>query len=338
MLKVALIGASHWHSRFYYEPLAELETAELCAVSDPNPTVARTMGERLQCPWFTEYHDLLEDMRPDFVFALGQHAEMAAIGHDLIDAGVAFALEKPCGVSYAQVAGLRDSAAAAGAFAAVPLAFRSSQLLRNMQRIADGSRFRHLSFRFIAGTPQRYLDAGCSWMLDREKAGGGCTINLAVHFFDLFALLTGAVPTVVGAEMSNASYGLAVEDYSAVLLSGGGASGVVETGYTLPAPTAEFDLRFSLRSERHYFTATGADPVGPDRLVVYHTDGGNQVIRIPVSQVPHYRDFVFETLNSFRQGRPPVANLDDICTAMRVVESAYERVGWRATNEKGTSQ
>ena len=338
MLKVALIGASHWHSKFYYEPLAELETAQLCAVSDPNPMVARTLGEQLQRPWFTDYRDLLEDMRPDFVFALGQHAEMPDIGQDLIDAGVAFALEKPCGVSYAQVAGLRDSAAAAGVFAAVPLAFRSSRLLREIQQIADGSRFHHLSFRFIAGTPQRYLDAGCSWMLDRDKAGGGCTINLAVHFFDLFALLTREAPRVVGAEMSNASYGLAVEDYSAVLLSGGGASGVVETGYTLPAPTSEFDLRFSLRSERHYFTATGADPVGPDRMVVHQIEGGNQVIHIPVSQVPHYRDFVFETLDSFRQGRPPVAGLDEMCAAMRVVESAYARGLGRPTNEKGTGQ
>lgn len=338
MLRVALIGASHWHSKFYYEPLIELESASLCAVSDPDPSVARHLGERLQCPWFTDHRDLLEDARPDFVFALGQHAEMAAIGQDLIDAGVAFALEKPCGISYSQVTRLRASAVAVGAFAAVPLAFRCSRLLHSMQRMVDKGGFQNLSFRFIAGPPQRYRDSGCSWMLDPERSGGGCTINLAVHFFDLYALLTGEVPSVVGADMSNGSFGLPVEDYSAVLLGGGGAHGLVETGYALPVPTAEFDLRFSLRSDRYYFTATGADPLGPDRLVAYHVDGGVQVLSVPVSQVPHYGDFVTDTLDRFQQGRPPIAGLDEMCAAMGVVDSAYTHAGWGKMREKGTGR
>ncbi len=338
MVRVALIGASHWHARFYYEPLIELEAATLCAVSDPNPSVARAFGEQLRCSHFTDYRDLLVDARPDFVFALGEHAEMAAIGQDLVKAGVPFALEKPCGISYAQVTTLRDSAAAAGVFAAVPLAFRCSHLLRTIQEVVDTDRFQDLSFRFIAGTPQRYLDAGCGWMLDRSRAGGGCTINLAVHFFDLFSLLTGQVPSVVGADMSSGSFGWPVEDYSAVLLSGGGAHGVVETGYALPAPTSEFDLRFSLRSERHYFTATGADPTGPDRLVVCQADGGTQVMILPVSQVPHYGDFVYDTLERFRQGRPPIAGLDEMCAAMSVVEAAYEHAGMGAMPEKGSGR
>jgi len=99
-------------------------------------------------------------------------------------------------------------------------------------------------------------------MLNPGRAGGGRTINLAVHFFDLYALLTGGRPSVVGATISNATHGLPVEDYSAVTFSGGGADGVVETGHTVPGPTGSFDLRFSLRSDQHYFTATG-----PMRLV-----------------------------------------------------------------------
>lgn len=335
-LRVALIGAGHWHAPFYYEPLTGLEGAWLCAVSDPSATPARIVADRFGCPWFADYRELLSIARPDFVFALGPHADMPAIGHALIDAGVGFALEKPCGTTWGQVAGLRDAAGAAGIFAAVPLAFRCADFIRLIREAAQGDAFHYLSFRFIAGPPRRYLDAGCEWMLDPERAGGGCTINLAVHFFDLYTLLTGHVPSVAGAVMSNVAYGLSIEDYSAVALSGGGASGVVETGYTLPAsPTSAFDLRFSLRSTRHYFTATGADAAGPDRLVTYTADGRMEVVGTFTSQVPYYATFVRDVLDRFRHGQPPGADLSDMCRAMEVVEAAYVFAGRRTPAREG---
>jgi len=335
VLRVALIGASHWHAPFYYEPLMGLKGARLCAVSDPNPGAAQALADRCGCPWFTDYRELLAVIRPDFAFALGPHADMPALGQALITAGVGFALEKPCGTTEAGVARLRDSAAAAGVFAAVPLAFRCSNLVRILRETTERDPFHYLSFRFIAGPPQRYLDSGCAWMLDPRRAGGGCTINLAVHFFDLYTLLTGNIPSVVAAVMSNAAYGLPIEDYSAVTLSGGGASGVVETGYTLPAsPTNAFDLRFSLRSKRHYFTATGADIAGGDRLVTYTMDGRMELVYTPTSQVPYYADFVRDTLDRFRRGQPPVAGLSDMWNAMQVADAAYVLAGRRTPVRK----
>ena len=167
-------------------------------------------------------------------------------------------------------------------------------------------------------------------MLNPGRAGGGRTINLAVHFFDLYALLTGGRPSVVGATISNATHGLPVEDYSAVTFSGGGADGVVETGHTVPGPTGSFDLRFSLRSDQHYFTATGADAAGGDRLVIYAAEGKMEILHTPTSQVPYYAAFVRETLDRFRHGQPPLADLSDMPNAMEVVEAAYLATGRRA--------
>ena len=172
------MGVSHWHTPFFCEPLRTLDDAKRTAVSDPNPDVARSPADRCGCAGFTDHRELLAAMRPDFAFALAPHADMPSLGHDLIRAGVGFALEKPCGTTRAQVAGLRDAAAAAGALAAVPLAFRNSHLLRTICEAAKGEVFRHLSFRFIAGPPQRYINSGCEWMLGPGRAGGGCAINL----------------------------------------------------------------------------------------------------------------------------------------------------------------
>jgi hypothetical protein len=39
---------------------------------------------------------------------------------------------------------------------------------------------------FITGPPERYDRNGNPWMLDPERAGGGCLANLGPHFADLF--------------------------------------------------------------------------------------------------------------------------------------------------------
>jgi predicted dehydrogenase len=328
MLRVALVGVSHWHARFYYEPLMEMEQVSLCAVGDPNPAVAQALAERLGCPWFTDYERLYEKARPDFVFALAPHDEMPAVARSLIAAGIGFSLEKPCGVTLRQVAELSRQAAERGLFVSVPFAFRCAEFIQRIRETVGTDRFAHMSFRFIAGTPQRYIDAGCDWMLDPLRSGGGCTMNLAVHFVDLFRVLTGVTPRVVGAAMSNSSYDLPIEDYSAIVLAAGDTYGVVETGYTLPAPTAVFDLRFSLRSKRHYFTATGADTSRPDQLVAYASEDDVEAVVTPVSQVPYYAEFVRQTLDRFRNGRQPVADLSDMCEVMQVIEAAYATAGW----------
>jgi predicted dehydrogenase len=104
----------------------------------------------------------------------------------------------------------------------------------------------------------------------------------------------------------------------------------VETGYTFPAAMGAFDLRFSLRSEDYYLTATGADAAAGDRLVVRGRTGEWEVIETPTSQVPYYAAFVRETLSRWRRGDPPVADLSDMCDAMEVLEAAYRAAGWTA--------
>jgi predicted dehydrogenase len=253
---------------------------------------------------------------------------MAAIAKTLVASKVPFALEKPCGVSLSEVASLRDAAERACVHASVPFAFRCSEFFKQVMRRGAPGACSQMTFKFIVGSPRRYLDANCDWMLDPKIAGGGCTVNLAVHFFDLFKVFSGVVPTVAGAVMSNATHGLQIEDYSAVLLTGGRASGVVETGYTFPAAMGAFDLRFSLRSEGYYLTATGADAAAGDRLVVRGTTGEWEVIEAPASQVPYYAAFVRETLRRWRKGDPPIADLSDMCDAMEVLEAAYRAAGW----------
>jgi predicted dehydrogenase len=317
-MRLAFIGISHWHQTLYLEPALEVPGTEIVGISDPDPAVAKSWSERLGCAESTDFRDLCDKVRPDFVFALGRHCDMADEARYLIDAGIPFAIEKPCGIDSAELRDLVERAAARDAFAAVPFVFRNGELLRELRQLDPGDGFQNLSFRFIAGFPSRYLQAGCAWMLDPETAGGGATLNLAVHFFDLCRILMGEDARVGAAVMSNAAWGHAVEDYSAVVLATGRAVCTVETGYLFPAPTSTFDLHYAIRSRRNYCVVHDART-----LEVFDNAGGSEVRQVSSTNVPHYRDFVHDVLERMRAGRAPLAGLADMLPVMELAERAY---------------
>lgn len=48
-MRVAIIGASHWHLPLYLEPLLEVPGAKVVGVSDPSQAVVAALCQRLDC-------------------------------------------------------------------------------------------------------------------------------------------------------------------------------------------------------------------------------------------------------------------------------------------------
>lgn len=325
-MRVAFVGASHWHLPLYLEPALALPGVTLAGVADPDPAAARAIGERLGCPSDQDFRELCRRQKPDFVIALGRHADMPDQAQFLIEEGIPFALEKPCGVNLAQVQHLAALAESRGAFCAVPLVFRNGDFFRLMQDLAaeDGG-VQHMAFRFIAGFAQRYLDSGCGWNLDPVLAGGGCMLNLGVHFIDIVHALWGDAARPVAAHFSNAAWGHAVEDYGTVAFAGpGGALALVETGYLFPAPTSNFDLHFALRTPRHYLFVQD-----PETVHLVANDGTRRLVRTHTTNVGQYPPFVADALDRARRGVPPLAGLEAMLPVMRLAEEAYALGGRR---------
>lgn len=318
-MRVAFIGVSHWHAPLYYTPAARLAGVRIVAVSDPDAAIAERAGRDLEARAFTDYRDLLTEVRPEFVFAFGRHCDLPEIGAALVAERIPFLLEKPGGLNHQQVAAIRDAAKAKDVYAGTGFNFRVSDLYQRLRAVTADEPLTHASFRYIAGGPYRYRESNSAWMLDPKLSGGGSTINLSIHFMDMFRTFAGRRPEAVSAVMGNATWNLPVEDYSSVILRAGGPACTIETGYTFPARLGVFDARFSLRTSRHYLVARS-----DDCLEVYRScDGHVETVSTPISNAFWYPVFVTETLDRFAKGRPPVADLDDLVDAMRVVDAAY---------------
>jgi predicted dehydrogenase len=330
-MRIALIGVSHWHTPLFLTPLLEQDGVAVVAVSDPDAGVAQRYAAQLGCKAFTSHVSLCESERPDFVFALAPHSGMAAIAGFLIDEGIPFAMEKPVGINAEQVAALARKAEAKGHFAAIPFVFRYTGLVEALKQIAGDETVHYAGFRFIAGPPSRYIEAGCDWMLDPARSGGGSGINLSVHFLDLCQLFwPREKPSVVDAHVSNSASRTAIEDHSLIALdAGAGRRCVIETGYLYPAPVGVFDMHFSLRTDRHYFVVQG-----PGEIEVSDMKGGRRRIAATTTNMPHYPTFVADTLARLKAGRAPIADLWDMHAVMRQIDDAYRLSGRPAVDRR----
>src|SRR6202795_4655971 len=227
-IRIAAIEVSHWHAlndAAYLRHLIAMPDVELVAIQDSDPAiVARRAAEVGNPPTFTDYRTMLTAVRPAFVLALRRHRQMAAIAHDLLDQGYPFLMEKPMGISAAEVDAVAAKAARLNAFVAVPLAQRYAPFARRARALIDAGRFgplSHIYVRINRPGPARYSAWDCAWMLDPAEAGGGCVRNLGPHGFDMFLHLTGEAAQVTGAQLSRRARGCPVEASARVMFQAG---------------------------------------------------------------------------------------------------------------------
>jgi predicted dehydrogenase len=321
--RAAVIDVSHWHSTYDASYLRILQgyKLDIVGVSDRNQSIVNDRAQRFGSVAFTDYRDMIEKTKPDFVIALGRHIDMPATFRYLVDTQIPFLMEKPWGVDAQTVIGLANLAAARGTWACVPFPYRFSfwgETARRMVQNGELGRVSHIVFRLIRPTPERYTAWDSPWMLRKAEAGGGALINLGSHGFDLCRFITGEEPKVISAAISNAVYGLEVEDYAFVTLRT--PSGIIfhnEVGYTMPTwpkNTTDGERKVAGSGAILREVQGGVHVLGTDR---------DDTIPTPKDYVADWRAVVGECLNRLEHGQPPPIPAAECAKAVALIHDAY---------------
>jgi predicted dehydrogenase len=311
-IRIAAVGVSHWHAlndAAYLRHLLAMPDVELAAIQDADAGIlGKRAAEVGNPPTYADYGKMLAAVRPDFVLALGRHRQMAAIAHDLLDAGYPFLMEKPMGISAAEVDAVAAKAAQLNAFVAVPLAQRYAPFARRARALIDAGRFgplSHIYVRINRPGPARYPAWDCAWMLDPAEAGGGALRNLGPHGLDMFLYLTGDEAQVTAAQLSR----------RAVL-------GTVEVGNGFPRDGTDGEWKIA-----------GRDGIltMKDGILKLATAAGDEVFPGTELTAPYFTA-VRDALDHWQRGAPPPIGVQDCARAVRLVDQAYARGGERVAS------
>jgi predicted dehydrogenase len=320
-LNIVILEASHWHVPLYF-PGIEKRGLRVVGVSDRDAFAGQGVAALFGCPLYSDYRLLLDGVDGiDFAFVFGRHADMAEMGRALVDRRIPFAVEKPCGVNSEEVAGLRKAAEQAGVYVAVPFIQRLGGLCRGIEELEGGlpSTFGHVSIRFMAGPPERYLSTGCKWMLDPAQSGGGCLVNLGGHFVDLARVITGNEVTHVHCRTSNKLHDTQIEDFAVLTMTmTGGEVFTIETGYTFPMTDDEQrEFSFSVGSAKSYLRSIEGG---------FRSYRGQEDVRdhrVDLETDHFYPVFVDHVIEEVRAGKPPSVGLREAEAVQRVIDAAY---------------
>ncbi len=325
--RVAVIGVSHWHAIYdaSYLPILDDLGCNIIGVSDRAEQIAAERAARFGSQPFTDYRQLIEATRPEFVIALGRHCDMPEIFRFLVAAGVPFVMEKPWRTDPDTVADLARLAAEKGAWVSVPFMQRYSfwaVTAKRMIETGEFGRISHIFFRTIRPTMHRYIEWDSPWMADKSQAGGGALLNLGGHGFDMAHFVTGEEPEVVSAVISSRVHEAEVEDYALVTL--GTPSGILfhnEVGYTMPTwPANQTD---------------GEQKVAGERLLMRQVPGGlqmlapgcDEIIPQPAGWEAGYPRAVREALEAYGRGDPPPIPASACARAVRLIFDSYRAAG-----------
>jgi predicted dehydrogenase len=328
-IRVAAIGVTHWHSLYdsaYLKHLARMPEFELVALHDESREIAAKRATVLgNPPVFTDSREMLAKIRPEFVIALGPHNRMAETAHHLLDEGYPFLMEKPMGVSAAEVQSIADKASAKRAFAAVPLIQRYQPFTLRARALMTEGRLgplSHFYFRLNRPTSGRYRAWDAAWMLDPTIAAGGVLRNLGSHGLDLFLHLTGEDAEVTGAQISARARGERVDDYASVLLrSTSGVLGTVDLGNTFPRDGTDLEFKIA-----------GRDALLLLRDGTLRLETANGAETMPGEPAePIALTALRDALDHWRRGAPPPMSATDCLRAVRLIDRAYELAGPVAT-------
>lgn len=310
-----MLGASHWHTPLYADRVAERH--DVVGVSDPDRARTEHLARRWDAPLFSSWEELVDARRDaELAYVFVPHDLMREVCLALVARRVPLVVEKPVGTSLQDLIDVREAADAAGVPIAVPLVQRGGPVDHWLSRAGSSI---YESAQFIAGPPGRYLGNGSPWMVEPERAGGGCMVNLAPHFVDLFLQSAGTDRVEVTAALSSRLHGGGVEDFAAMTLTTpDGRIGTVEVGYAFPGSPLQRHCSF-LR-----IGAAGSATIWSDgRASFTSVDGLTDTALLDVDSDPLYGRFVDQVADQLGRGFVGLPRIGDLEAAMTVVWSAY---------------
>lgn len=312
-VRVAMIGAGAMANRVHYPSLADNPNAEMVAICDLDESrmnsTADTYGIQKR---FTDYQQMLDDVAPDAVYAIGQPEYMYAMWCELLSRGIDLFIEKPLGLTLHQATNLTYLAAKNECITQVGFQRRAAPLLTYAQEVlADRGPVTHAVVTFYKCQPEPMLGARDHMMDD------------GVHAIDTLRSVCGG--SVVDIHSVTRRVGTPdINFFAALLVFDTGATGMLINSWT--SGRRRFNVDLHVRGG-----CAELDLEGQGRIYI---DGDTAGVTTTAQQVAGsdafhvfvgFRQKTAEFIEAVRTRKQPASNFTDALETMRIAERILHR-------------
>jgi predicted dehydrogenase len=324
-LRVAIVGCGRIGAQ-RAGALGPRETLVGCY--DVDPHAAETLAAGLGAAACETVEDLFE-LAPDVVVVATSHDRLAEHAERALAAGSHVLVEKPAGISTAQIERLIDCQRASGRLVKVGFNHRFHPALERIwQEVHSGRHGPLLQLRARYGHGGR-PGYDREWRADPQRSGGGELIDQGMHLLDLAHWLAGPLPLHC-ALLRTQFWQTPVEDNAALIL--GEASALSGPWATLHVSWTEWKNLFSLEvycRDAKLQVDGLVRSYGPQRLRIYRM--GPELGPPTLAQIDYDDEDVswheewqhFTAAIESGDGRTLLGSLDDARYAWSQVEAAY---------------
>jgi predicted dehydrogenase len=277
----------------------------------------------------TDFADAVNESAVDAVIVATLNSSLAPITRQAISAGKHALVEKPAGISAAEIEGLMTLAGEKRVCVRVGYNHRFHPAVQKARELVDAGALGPLMFiraRYGHGGRVGY---DCEWRADPSLSGGGELIDQGVHLIDLAGWFLGNFPQVEG-HIATYYWDMPVDDNAFLSLRTAGG----QTAW-LHVSCSEWKNLFSFeiygRTGKLHIEGLGGS-YGVERLSLYKMLPEMGTPETTILEYPHEDDSWSLEMEAFlediRLERTPVPGLKEARAAMEVVEKIYRSSGY----------
>ena len=229
-VRFGLIGAGAI-AQSYAEAFAGCAQAELAAVVDVKPEVARALGDAFRCRSFTSSEDMIQALELDAVVVCTPPSTHAEICISCLEQGLHVLCEKPLSLDRVSAAAMIDTADRAGLKFTMASKFRYVNDVMKAKAIVTSGILGDIVLFENAFTSR--VDMSSRWNSQPEISGGGVLIDNGTHSVDLVRYFLGPLVQVRVVE-GKRNQGLPVEETVRIFVkSASGVLGSIDLSWSI---------------------------------------------------------------------------------------------------------
>ncbi|TJY44133.1 Gfo/Idh/MocA family oxidoreductase [Cohnella pontilimi] len=322
----AIIGCG-MIAEFHIRALNDIPNTKLVAVSSRQEQKAKTIGEREQCSWTTNYHELLANPEVDIVIVATSSGSHASIGFDALRAGKHLVIEKPMAMTGDEARELIRLAEDKRLLLSVISQRRFEEPFQIVKLTLQDGRLGKLLLVEVTSPyyrTQAYYDSA-EWR-GTISQDGGALMNQGIHIIDVMLWLAGEVNHVV-AKTATQAHRMEAEDLGLALIHfrNGAYGTLMASTSTKPGFLPTINLYGELGTikiegqEIKHWTVPGME------IPRYETSASEVGVSDPksISHTYHQKQFM-DVIHALETGVKPYVTGVDGLRAIAFIEAVYQ--------------